>query len=243
MLDTSIINNSNTIFWLHNGVTVVFLVLMAVIMNLNNYVGDPIHCIKNGGISSPEFGDNFCWVYGTSSGILKFSASCITSYFVVSADRKELGSCNTKDDNTLHDYYQWVALTLIAQAIVFYFPGWLWGQHEGRKVEDVLGKNNGVKAWDLLGETKQSLETRAEEVAGKVVLLTGSHTTWAAVFLLCELMNLGAVVANIFFTNMFLNNNFLEYGFDVLKYVSDYNELNEDCHPMEKVHDQKLLTQ
>ena len=66
-LNPRVIKTSNTIFWLHNNATVVLLLAMAVIVNLNNYVGDPITCISNS--DKKRFDpDQYCWIYGTQSG-------------------------------------------------------------------------------------------------------------------------------------------------------------------------------
>ena len=69
-LNPRVINSSNTIFWLHNNVTVVVLMVMAVIVNLNNYVGDPITCVGNDDKKIKMFdADQYCWIYGTTSGV------------------------------------------------------------------------------------------------------------------------------------------------------------------------------
>ena len=64
ILNKSKLSKTNPVFWLHSNVTVIFLVICAVIINLDNYVGEPIVCISNSNVKM--FSDNFCWIYGTS---------------------------------------------------------------------------------------------------------------------------------------------------------------------------------
>ena len=77
----------------------------------------------------------------------------------------ELYDCGREQDEseTNHDYYQWVALTLIAQAIVFYLPGWFWTSYGAKRVDDVLGEHASkvsLKLDDMLGEHTEQLVAR-----------------------------------------------------------------------------------
>ena len=136
------------------------------------------------------------------------------------------------ESETNHDYYQWVALTLIAQAVVFYLPGCFWTSYGAKRVDDVIGEHAPKVIDDMLGEGKEQLVARAEDIARQVKEHSGSNGRWAATFLLCELLNLCVTVSQAFFTNYFLGGNFIQYGYNVFHHV--LNE-TDSCHPMEKV--------
>ena len=65
LLNKSKVQIDNISFWLHRTATVAILVLSTVILTLNNYVGDPIHCESQS--DNPTFSDTFCWIYGTKT--------------------------------------------------------------------------------------------------------------------------------------------------------------------------------
>jgi len=207
LLNKSELDKTNTVFWLHSKVNVMFLVISAVIINLNTYVGDPIDCISNNK-GTMMFSDNFCWIYGTST-------------FGGSEDEK----------TEKYEYYQWVALTLLAQAVFFYLPGWLWSYWEKGHIKQVVG-DNGVKILDdTLVQSRERCEEISDNIAKKVLDDRGSHNKWAAKFILCEVLNFFTTISQIIFTNKFLNENFLDYGYNVIKYVIDPDNEN---NPMEK---------
>ena len=70
LLNKSKVQIDNISFWLHRTATVAILVLSTVILTLNNYVGDPIHCESQS--HNPKFSDTFCWIYGTKTFTGKF---------------------------------------------------------------------------------------------------------------------------------------------------------------------------
>ena len=132
-----------------------------------------------------------------------------------------------------HEYYQWVALALTAQAVAAYLPGWLWRGWEGGSLAAVVG-DSGLKALDdILAETSEQCGARADTVADKVVSLAGTHNKWAACFLLCEILNFVVTIGQIFFTDFFLGGFFISYGLDMINHVVEKDF--EDENPMEKV--------
>jgi hypothetical protein len=56
-------------------------------------------------------------------------------------------------DRTFHAYYQWVPFVLFFQAVLFYFPHWLWKTLEDRKMDKITkglrGKNHKIKFYLL----------------------------------------------------------------------------------------------
>ena len=117
----------------------------------------------------------------------------------------------------------------------FYVPGWLWFHWEGGQIQDVVGEN-GMKAVDvILVESEEKCKKEAKKVSDKIEKMRGSHKKWAAKFIFCELANFGVAVSQFYLTDFFLGGEFMEYGYDMLKW-----ELSEDsdrigCHPMSRV--------
>ena len=126
-----------------------------------------------------------------------------------------------------------MALALTAQAVAAYLPGWLWRGWEGGSLAAVVG-DSGMKALDdILAETSEQCGARADTVADKVVSLAGTHNKWTACFLLCEILNFGVTIGQIFFTDFFLGGFFISYGLDMINHVIEKDF--EDENPMEKV--------
>ena len=130
-----------------------------------------------------------------------------------------------------YEYYQWIALTLLAQAVFFYLPGWLWSYWEKGHIEEVVG-DNGVKVLDdILDKSEGRCKEISEDIASKLVDNMGSHKKWAAKFIFCEVLNFCTTVLQILFTHKFLNEGFLDYGVKVFEYALDPSKEN----PMDKV--------
>jgi len=222
LLNKSKVVIDNTSFWLHRTATVAILVLSTVILTTNTYIGKPIYCESHS--SNPKFSPTFCWIYGTKTF----------------TDGKTCGHhqplCGEEDPTCVkdHEYYQWVALTLIAQAVCFYIPGWLWFHWEKGQIADVVGEH-GMKEIDvILVESDETCKENAKKVSDKIEAMRGSHKKWAAKFLLCEFANFGVAISQFYFTNMFLGGEFMEYGTKMLQRVTQDDPLDE-CHPMSRI--------
>eukprot|EP00092_Neocalanus_flemingeri_P013618 GFUD01014688.1.p1 GENE.GFUD01014688.1~~GFUD01014688.1.p1 ORF type:complete len:372 (-),score=63.94 GFUD01014688.1:424-1539(-) len=214
----------NPSFWLHRTATVVILVLSTVILTLNSYVGDPIHCVSASS-DKPQFSDTYCWIYGTQT--FSDGSSCTHNQGKVMCGEED------PDCSKTHEYYQWVALTLLVQAVCFYIPGWLWLHWEKGQIADVVGEN-GMKEIDvILVESKESIELSAKTVSDRIEAMKGSHKKWAAKFVLCEVANFGIAISQFYFTDIFLGGEFMEYGTGMLEYVTQPEV--EGCHPMTRI--------
>ena len=136
-----------------------------------------------------------------------------------------------------HEYYQWISLTLIAQAVCFYIPGWLWSYWESSHIKEVVG-DNGIKILDdILVKSEASCEEIADDISKKLVDNMGSHKHWAAKFLFCEILNMFTTISQMFFTDYFLNGKFIKYPLKMIEYVVNQHkyEASEEENPMEQV--------
>ena len=134
-----------------------------------------------------------------------------------------------------HEYYQWIALTLLAQAVLAYIPGWLWSYWEKGHIKEVVG-DNGVKILDdILAHSRDRCEQISDEITSKVLDNVGTHRKWAAKFIFCEVLNFVITISQFLFTNYFLNGNFKSYGLDMIEYIVDEYK-SDTTNPMEKVY-------
>jgi len=211
---------------LHSVVTVGILGATTVILTLNSYVGDPIECKGSEGEEDKTHGDTFCWIYGPKTKIHNTSGNC---------DHNRVFPNNDKDEDYLgegwslrsHQFYQWINMTLIMQALFFYLPGWIWGQVEGGRVANVVGEKGLRPLGDLMTQPEEELKKQACKVAKRLRELQGSHRPWATRLVVAELLALCNLVAQIFFTNHFIGGGFLSLGFDLLR--------DTPCSPGEKL--------
>ncbi|MPC84692.1 Innexin inx2 [Portunus trituberculatus] len=77
-------------------------------------------------------------------------------------------------------------------------PHWLWKITEGGLFKHII----------------QDLSIR-DYLGGNLDIYFNKDKSWAYKFFLCELLNLGVVVATLFFTDWFLGGEFLTYGTSV----------------------------
>jgi len=233
---------------MHSVLTVGILGATTVILTLNSYVGDPIECeIGKDDNKDKVYGDTFCWIYGPRTKIHTSTGRC--DHNMVFQD--DVGPAGSGKEWTFrsHQFYQWINMTLIMQALFFYLPGWIWGQVEGDRVANVVGEKGLRPLGDLMAQPEEELKKQACKVAKRLSELQGSHRPWAIrlvateLLALCnlvaqfffielgnkvtELLALCNLVAQFFFIDHFVGGGFLSLGFDLLN--------NTECSPGEKL--------
>ena len=119
------------------------------------------------------------------------------------------------DDNGIksyHAWYKWVTLTLVAQALLFYLPHYIWKSAEGGRIGLMI---QGMDEKTLV-EPESKEDKRCDPVQYFVRKL-GSHNSYVAKYLACEVLNFINVLFQIVFMNIFLNGKFKLFGFEVLQ--------------------------
>ena len=130
--------------------SVVILVVFALIVSANQYVGNPITCwapVHFTG-SHTKFTNSYCWVRNT--------------YYLPWDQR--IPKAHEEDKRQTIKYYQWIPFILLSQAILFYLPTVIWHG---------LNSKAGVDADNIL-ECAHTF-TRAEHVENRertLMLLT-----------------------------------------------------------------------
>lgn len=137
---------SGLLFRLHSSLTAAVLMAMCLVMTASHYVGTPIHCVYGGNKDLLKSITSFCFV---------------TSTFTFADGPTRLAE-NYKDVNAnagrYHNYHQWVIFALFLQAMMCYFPKYLWNMWE-----------RGLLKAISLGMTESSMD--AEEKARKKEIL------------------------------------------------------------------------
>ena len=110
-------------------------------------------------------------------------------------------------------YYQWVPFMLFLQACMFYGPHLLYKLAEGGKVRNILGSIH------LFVLDKEKRSGAVGDLAKYFAETQGIHNSWGVGILLTKTVYLANVVAQIFFTNMFLGYEFTRYGAQVSSFL------------------------
>ncbi|KAF0289299.1 Innexin inx2 [Amphibalanus amphitrite] len=203
----------NNVFRLHYKGTTALLLVCCLLVTSKQYLGDPIDCIFDG-VKDKEKGkamDTYCWIHST---------------FTVQVPPNRTGKIGEQfpypgvvtpqegDKFKHHLYYQWVAFTLFFQAMLFYVPHYLWQVWEGQKCQ-------------MLVMDMQSPVTKEEARRDRQKLITNyfslnlhHHNFYAVRFFCCEVLNFLNVIAQIFFTDLFLGYEFTTYGWRVVQFAN-----------------------
>ncbi|KAK8380262.1 hypothetical protein O3P69_016703 [Scylla paramamosain] len=198
----------NLVFRLHYRYTYIFFLAATLLTTLYDAIGDQIDCLTD--VDSDSFNDvvnSYCFIMGT------FTVDRLHGLQVgQQVPHPGVGPPEVQDSITYHTYYQWVPFVLFMQGVMFYVPHWLWKLSEGGLFRHII-QNLSIR--DYLGENLGRYfkkEERFRALAKYLKRTMNGHRTWAYKFFFCELLNLGVVVATLFFTDWFLGGEFLTYG-------------------------------
>ncbi|XP_045116946.1 innexin inx2-like [Portunus trituberculatus] len=201
----------NLVFRLHYRYTYIVFLTSALLATLYDAIGDQIDCLTD--VDSDSFNDvvnSYCFIMGT------FTVDRLHGRQVgQEVPHPGVGPPEMKDSITYHTYYQWVPFVLFVQAVMFYMPHWLWKITEGGLFKHII---QDLSIRDYLGGNLDiyfNKDKRFKALAKYLKRTMNSHHSWAYKFFLCELLNLGVVVATLFFTDWFLGGEFLTYGTSV----------------------------
>ena len=106
--------------------------------------------------------------------------------------------------------------------MMFYSPHWLWKTWEGGKLESI------VMGLSLPVMNKDERWEKIHLLADYIQASMHCHNFYAIKFFLCELLNLGNSVFNMWFMDKFLDGMFFTYGIDVLAFTETNQEERTD---------------
>ena len=215
------------VFRLHYMVTVAILIGCSLLVTFSEHFATlgPIQCIGNmrdrmiGGMVN-----QYCWISSTYTVPRHWDKLTATE----GAAYPGVGPEEEGDDVEYHAYYQWVPIVLILQAMSFYLPYHIW-KHLGGNLVNKLTSNLNLQILVDPQADNPHVERLSEYFATHV----GYHRSWYFGFVFCEILCFFTTIFNIFFTNLFLGYNFLNYGPDVVSSMSQDPEERTD--PMSRV--------
>ncbi|XP_055548470.1 innexin inx7 isoform X2 [Wyeomyia smithii] len=197
----SFVSIDNLAFKFHYRATFAILLVCTLLVTSRQYVGEHIRCIT--GSSIPEHDS--------------------------SVPHPGVGHMINEDPVKYHAYYQWVPFVLFLQALMFYFPHYIWKTMEGgkiRKLADGLRmvelshyyKENNSVTFD----TKYTLHSKSE-IDKKILQVRNAferhriiNHLWAFKLVFCEFLNLINVLIQVRYTNKFLSGRFYHLGIDFI---------------------------
>ena len=172
-----------------------------------------------------EVMNTYCWIHSTYSIISRWKGTKGTHY--PHPGVAPLADLQDGTERKYHKYYQWVCFILYLQALMFYIPRYFWKSIEGGKVKLLIQD---------LQEPLLGTEDKQKEIENIIVywrLHRGTHGFYALKYFLCELLNFANVIAQIWFTDFFLDYEFWNYGIDAITYSQ--MEFEDRPDPMAKI--------
>ncbi|XP_015793349.1 innexin inx2 [Tetranychus urticae] len=203
------VTNDDIVFRLHRQLTVLILFAFSIIVTARQYIGDPIDCLTKTEIPS-DLLDTYCWIH--------------TTFSIESAWNKTIGvevpypgvAKQTKDDTRVHHhYYQWVCFFLFIQALLFYFPRFLWKSFEARRLNSIV--------MDLHSPILSNEErTRQISIFVKYYIAhLGYNGIFTFQYYLCQILCFVNVICQMWLTDWFLGGEFTQYGWKVWLFTDE----------------------
>jgi len=224
----------NTTFRLHYQYTFALLCLACVLQTAKQYFGDPIDCIVEG-VPAKVF-TNFCWIHGTftlpsqlTGRIGRDHAHPGVGPHSSSPTDPNLVSVTEEGDEIRHAWYQWVFFVLLFQAVLCYFPHFLWKTWEGGKLALLL---QGLDEKTLC-LNREGTKDKRDIIASYVLRNLRTHNLYVYKFIFCELLNLVNIIGQMFLMDAFFGGQFTTYGWDVVTLSG--MDMEDRIDPMAKV--------
>ena len=119
------------------------------------------------------------------------------------------------EEREYQTYYQWVPFMLALHGVLFYVPHWLWTLSEDGRMAAM------VQDIRLPVLDRGVLKARVTNLAVYIRQTMGTYQGYFVRFVICDALNVINVIATIFCIDKFLGHKFLDYGNNVVRYLSD----------------------
>jgi len=203
-----------TVFRVHVTFTTVVLLACSIMVTATQYVGNPIQCIVDGLPTRPV--NTYCWITSTFTMPDAFQREQ-----GVGAAHPGVGPENGEPPK-YYTYYQWVCFALFFQAMLCYFPKWLWDMQEGALMSTlVMGLQFGLGA-------EKEREKQKKILVHYMLTHIRKHTWYAVKYWICEFMCLVNIVLQIYWMNRFFGGEFITYGLRVIGMSTEHQENRAD---------------
>ena len=125
-----------------------------------------------------------------------------------------------EEDREYQTYYQWVPFMLALHGVLFYVPHWLWTLSEDGRMAAM------VQDIRLPVLDRGVLKARVTNLAVYLRQTMGTYQGYFVRFVLCDALNVANVIGTIYCIDRFLGNKFLDYGNQVVSYLSSGGEFS-----------------
>ena len=132
-------------------------------------------------------------------------------------------------DEIRHAWYQWVVFVLFFQALLCYFPHFLWKSWEGGKLSLLLQDLD----VNTLHTEPETTKARRSVIVDYILRNIRTHNIYIYKFIFCEFLNLVNIFVQMYLMDTFFGGQFSTYGSEVLSVVVMNMENRVD--PMAKV--------
>ncbi|XP_071546702.1 innexin inx1-like [Panulirus ornatus] len=196
--------------------------LACVLVTAKNYIGDNIKCITGFEKQEHKAIETYCFIASTFT-LVDLNAETPHPGVGPNTKMTEEGVIE-EAENRRHAYYQWVPMVLVLQAVIYYFPIWIWHRIDKGFFEATICHLDKVH----IGDISKNIESSSQYFASSLT----THRSYGLGFLLCECLTCAISMGNLFFTNTFLGGEFFQFGPAALKYLGSdatdpNNPLNE----------------
>lgn len=225
----------NLIFKLHYRFTTLALLVATTLVTSQQYIGEHIRCISEKKTVPEKVMNTFCFFTSTFTVVKHYDEDAIVNRGVAHPGVGPLAS-DDKDEIIRHAYYQWVPFVLFGQAIFFYLTHLIWKYKEKHTLQKLIeGFEWAAFATEkelTIGKAKTPTSKAIEQNVGilsRVFLQRPDlHKRWCFWLITCEFLNVLNVVLQFYFTDLFLQNQFMHLGKDVVEqgYESATNVLD-----------------
>lgn len=202
-----------------------FITLLAcVLVTAKTYIGDNINCITGFEKQEHKAIETYCFIASTFTMVdLNPGVSPHPGVGPIIRPLPHGGS--EEGERIVHAYYQWVPMVLSLQAVIYYFPIWLWHTFDRGFFEAIICHLDKVHITD---DVSRNIVSSVKFFGSSL----STHRGYAVRFLLCECLAFVVSIGNLFFTNTFLGGEFFKFGPSALKYLGTNstdpnNPLNE----------------
>jgi len=204
----------NPIFRIHCTFTTVLLMAFSMIITMTQFVGQPIRCIVDG--VPAHVVNTYCWIMTTFLMPETFNRP-VGSVVAAPGLSNNYGSIN---DQKHYTYYQWVCFVLFFQALMCYFPKWLWETWESGLMKTIVcGLNIGLRSEEEKNQKKSIL-------VEYLIKHLNQHNYYAFRYWFCECLCFVNVIFQMFLMNWFFKGDFRTYGVNVLMSLGDEDQEN-----------------
>ncbi|PSN41407.1 Innexin inx7 [Blattella germanica] len=191
------------------------LCLSVILITVTQYNETGISCY--GGKSDTEYLNTYCFLNGTftvPSRTVQNTGIPFRGVGHYDADKEDV-----KD----HKYYQWLPWFLLFQIFLSYLPHAIWKCMEGGILEKTVNRlefaydnYDGELALYLDNVTQEQSFENIQQICDLILDTIKSQKKWAYSYNFCEFFNVVCLIIQIFLTDIFLGNQFLTLGYDLI---------------------------